>query len=77
MVRIRVGLFFVSALIVGYCGVSLFAQPRATWACCAGNPEDCVGDGGTCCEASSVGMPPCSEELGGYCMKRCIPGGGD
>lgn len=75
MSRIRVGVFLASVMVVGYCAVALLAQPAVEWVCCE-SPDGCVSSGGACCDAEAIGMLPCSTELPGYCMKRCVPGGG-
>jgi hypothetical protein len=48
---------------------SIFAEPETPDVCCS-DPSVCGGK--RCCDAESLGMWPCSEDVTGYCMTLCI-----
>lgn len=69
--RLKSALLVACFVLVIDCGVSLFAEPEQSTVCCNG-VGDC-GDNSRCCDAASVGQPPCSADAPGICMPACIP----
>ena len=69
--RFSIALVVGALCVVVYSGTSLFAEPTKEASCCSG-AWDC-SEGNHCCDAESVGQPPCSTEAPGICMPTCIP----
>jgi hypothetical protein len=66
---------FVTALLAIGAGVgSLVAASEPLWICC-----DLISQCGAqqvCCPPEILNLPPCDDDLHGYCVNQCVRVGG-
>jgi len=65
----RYGFLLVCAALTAMAGATVVSGREAPWICCE-SATGC-GQGEVCCDPDGLGTPPCSEELGGFCMEVC------
>lgn len=75
MIRVRFAVLVVSATTTLYSVGSVSAEavssaPEVTYVCC--NATECDILGQTCCDAAALGLPPCTDDLPGICLTKCV-----
>jgi hypothetical protein len=73
--RLRVAVLFVCMAMILYSVGSVSAgsrsaAPEISYVCCSATECDVLGQ--TCCDAASLGIPPCTDDLPGICMSKCV-----
>ena len=66
----RYGFLACCAIVIALAGAAVASGQEAAWICCE-SPVGCPGSQ-TCCDAGSLGMDPCDNDLPSFCMERCI-----
>ena len=65
----RYGFLLCCAALTAMAGATVASGREAPLVCC--ESASACSEGEVCCDAGALGMDPCDEELGGYCMEKC------